>query len=239
MSNAVTIIEFNDPIEGSSLFEAFDQDIVKLPCHQPFKALQLMLKMDGCTLLHYSTNISARARPRLKESHVAFVFFDSTAKGTMNGIPFSPNTVIFIPPGCSVVSVIAEGYADATILISLKTFSSIPGSDKWLSSNANNKTNPIPLQIGQNNSFYRYAKNLIMQCIKSPEYFNIENHKEIVKAELLSRLMDQLNAASSMEMKTQQKQERGKATLLAQLRVISLGTQRKMYKYVMFARQSA
>jgi AraC family transcriptional regulator, ethanolamine operon transcriptional activator len=113
---AVTVVEMSDPAIAGQGIELIDQDAVQLTS-VPFRARRVVVRLEGGMVVYHSTNHRVRTRTKAQRGLLAYVTFDPRAKGTVNGLPISPELMLAAEPETEVVFVTDAGYKSLTFLL--------------------------------------------------------------------------------------------------------------------------
>jgi AraC-like DNA-binding protein len=213
---AVQVTEIFDPAVANSTFEFLDQDLVGLPSASSFKARQVIVRLEGCTLLYYSTNVRVRTRPTLQKEFIAFVAFSSTSTGTVNGLPVRGNAMVAVPPGQSLAMVAEPGYESTTFLVrpaDLADHLSTYGQAEFCQTPR--RTELLNVGAEQVGRLFDWAKRLIDSALEQPELFNnSREHRVAAKQDLLETLLSALASSSRHGLERRERTRRAQSDIV-------------------------
>jgi len=113
---AVTVVEIRDPVVAGQDIELIDQDAVQLTS-LPFRARRVIVRLEGGMVVYHSTNHRVRTRTKAQQGLLAYVTFDPRARGTVNGLPITPELMLAVEPETEVVFVTDAGHESITFLL--------------------------------------------------------------------------------------------------------------------------
>lgn len=198
---AVEITDVLDPAVASSSFEFLDQDLVQLPSTSPFKARQVIVRLEGCILIYYSTSIRVRTRPTLQSSYVAFVTFSPAALGTANGLPVRGDVMLAVPAGQSLAVVAEPAYESASFLVRPEDIAehlSVRGRlEAFLPLEQVESLNVSAELAGQ---MFAWARRLVDAVLEQPTLLDDSRERRAAaKRELLESLVSAVASSSTIE----------------------------------------
>jgi len=199
---AVELYDIFDPADATGDFEFLDQDLVQLPSKTTLKARQVVVRLDGATLVYYSTNVRVRTRPTLNHALAAFISFAPNSTGTANGLPVREDVLLAIPASKSIAMVAEPGYESATFLVrpqDLLDHLSAQGREESLVAPRRVEM----LNIGANlaGKLFDWARRLIESALEQPELFNDSaQHRAAARLDMMETLLSTLAATSPLEL---------------------------------------
>lgn len=207
---AVDITEIFDPAVANATFEFLDQDLVQLPSTHALKARQVIVRLDGATLIYYATNVRVRTRPTLHKSLVAFVSFGPHSQGTVNGLAMRPDAIVAVPPSQTATMVPEPGYESASFLVPpavLAAHLHAQGFEDSLATPPRVEMRHIgPELAGQ---LFAWAKRLVDAVTEQPELFNQSpERRAAVRHDLLETLLATLGTSSRVELERRDRTRR-------------------------------
>jgi AraC family transcriptional regulator, ethanolamine operon transcriptional activator len=113
---AVTVVEISDPAIAGQDIELVDLDAVQLTS-RPFRARRVVVHLEGGAVLYHSTNQRIRTRTKAQRGLLAYVTFDPRARGTVNGLPITPELMLAVAPETEVAFVTDAGHESITLLL--------------------------------------------------------------------------------------------------------------------------
>ena len=97
-SPAVTVTDITEPTAVNAGMELIDQDAVQLES-KPLRARRVIVRLDGATVVLYTSNRRVRTATRVHDGLLAYVTFGPRAHGTVNGLPVKPGFMLAAAPG--------------------------------------------------------------------------------------------------------------------------------------------
>jgi AraC-like DNA-binding protein len=113
---AVTVVEIRDPAIAGQDIELIDQDAVQLTSTL-FGHGRVVVRLEGGVVVHHSTNHRIRTRTKAHRGLLAYVTFGPRAKGTVNGLPITPELMLAVAPETEVAFVTDAGHESITLLL--------------------------------------------------------------------------------------------------------------------------
>jgi len=113
---AVTVVEIDDPAMAGAGIELLDLDAVQLQS-MPLRVRRVVVRLEACTVVYYSTNARVRTRTTVREDLLAYVAFGPRAQGTVNGLTLAPGMMLAAEPGAEGRFVVEAGYESITFLV--------------------------------------------------------------------------------------------------------------------------
>ncbi len=200
--NAVEITEIFDAAAATSNFEFLDQDLIQLPSVKSLKAMQVIVRLDGCIVLYYATNVRVRTRPILQQNFSAYVTFGPDTTGTANGLPIHGNMMMVVPAGHRIAVVAEPDYKSATFLVRPEDITdhlSTDGQAEYLQ--ILRKTELIEVAEDKVGRLFDWGQRLVDSAIKQPELFNVSrDHRLAAREDLLEILLATLASSSKREL---------------------------------------
>lgn len=200
--HAVEMTDIFDAADASSTFEFLDQDLVQLPSRISLKARQVIVRLDGATIVYYSTNVRVRTRPTLNQSLAAFISFGPACVGTANGLPVRSEVIMAVPASQSIAVVAEPGYESASFFVRPRDLSD------HLSAQGREETLPALRRVEMLNigpalagKLFGWAKRLIETAMEQPELFNDSvERRAAARVDMLEVLLSTLAASSPLEL---------------------------------------
>jgi AraC-like DNA-binding protein len=113
---AVTVVEIDDPTLAGAGVDLLDLDAVQLQS-MPLRVRRVIVRLEACTVVNYSTNAPVRTRTSVLEGLIAFVTFGPRAQGTVNGLTVFPGLMLAIEPATEGRFVVEAGYESIAFLV--------------------------------------------------------------------------------------------------------------------------
>src|SRR5207344_1203295 len=113
---AVTVVEISDPAIAGQDIELIDQDAMQLTS-TPFRARRVVVRLEGGVVVYHATNQRIRTRTKAQRGLLAYVTFDPRARGTVNGLPITPELMLAVEPETEVAFVTEAGHESITLLL--------------------------------------------------------------------------------------------------------------------------
>lgn len=200
--DAVEVVDIFDPSEANDTFELFDQDLLPLPSVASLKARRVIVRLEGCVLVYYSTNVRVRTRPTLQKDHFAYITFSPTATGTANGLGMRPEVMLAVPPGASLAVVAEPGYESVSFLLRPEDMR------EYLEASGQPDTPELrqhmeQLHVGASAAglLFEWAKRLIDAALEQPDLFNRSpERRAAAKQDLMETLLITLASTSKVEL---------------------------------------
>ncbi len=184
---SVEITEIRNLAQVNGCLEINDDDLVQLES-QPLSGRQVVIRMEGCVLVHYRTNLRIRVRPALLENLVGYLSFGPTASGKINGLQVRNDILLAVSPGASVELVADAGYESIGLLMrSDSTFS------QWASPRA---VEMLHDGAGLARRLFETGKRLVDAAVAQPALFNDSaEQRRSAQQELVETLLATLTCA--------------------------------------------
>lgn len=196
---AVEIFEIGDPALANAELELLDQDLVQLQS-VPMKARQVIIRLEDCAVLGYSTNLRVRTRPKAGE-YIAFITFGPEAVGTINGLQVRSDIMVAAAPS-STIGVVAEpGYQSITIMIrpdALQAHLVVRDLEDRFPLPVEVETLHVGAEIA--GELFEWGKSLISTATDNPDLFNTcAVQRAAAKADLVDTLLSTLSRTQKLE----------------------------------------
>jgi AraC-like DNA-binding protein len=114
---AVTEVEITEPTAVNEGMELIDQEAVQLG-PQPLRARRVIVRLEGATVVLYTSNRRVRTATRVHEGLLAYVTFGPRAHGTVNGLPVRPGMMSAAAPGAEARFIVDPDWESITFLLS-------------------------------------------------------------------------------------------------------------------------
>lgn len=201
-SAAVELIDVFDASEIKGAFELLDQDVVPLPSTHSLKARQLTVRLDGASLVYYTTNVRVRTRPTLSPSLAAYISFAPGSAGTANGLPIRGDVILATPPSQTVAMVAEPGYESVSFLVPTEHLTA------HLSAQGQHDVLYLPRRVEMRNvepsaagKLFEWGKRLVESALEQPALFNDSaEHRAAARQDMLEVLVSTLASSSPLEL---------------------------------------
>lgn len=212
----VEISEIFDPAQANSPFEFFDQDLVQLASRTTLKARRVIVRLDGCALVYYATNVRVRTRPTLNKDMLGFVAYGPHATGTVNGLPVRSDALFALPAGHGAAMVAEPGYESATFLVppeDLGEHLTTRGGELGLLTL--NEPELLEVGAGHTGALFTWAKRLIDAAVEQPSLFNDSSQRRAAaRVDLMDTLCSSLAVTSRVELDRRDRTRQAKSDIV-------------------------
>ena len=122
---AVTVVEIDDPTLAGEGVDLIDLDAVQLQS-MSLRVRRVIVRLEACTVVNYSTNAPVRTRTTVLEGLIAFVTFGPRAQGTVNGLAVFPGLMLAVEPATEGTFVVEAGYESIAFLVRAQDIQEAP-----------------------------------------------------------------------------------------------------------------
>jgi AraC-like DNA-binding protein len=212
---AVEIVEIGDPTLANAATELIEQDVVQLQS-TPLRARQVIVRLDGCMVVYYSTNLRVRTRPRLSDELVGYVTFSPQASGTFDGLPIQPDSMLAVPPAVEVGFVADAGYESITYLVhpaDLRAHLETRGrEDEFVLPQAVRR---LHVDGGLARDLFAWGMRLVDIAASQPQLFEAHREQRIAaKVDLMEALLAALAATSDLEPERRERTQQAQSSIV-------------------------
>lgn len=183
------IRQIENPCSANGCVELLNQDLVQLQ-GSGLRALQIILRFEGCVMVYYSTSSRVRTRPKLIDDHVVGILtFGPNATGSINGIPIQTNQLLAFSNQASLGLVVNPQYESLAFLIRPEMQATL--NDRYCKSAATPSNRLTLLQSPANmaGALYRWGKSVVDEVISDPLQFqNSKAYRQAVESELVDQI---------------------------------------------------
>jgi len=199
---AVTVVEISDPAVAGQGIELIDQDAVQLTS-LPFRARRVVVRLEGDMVVYHSTNHRIRTRTKAQRGLLAYVTFDSRAKGTANGLPIRPELMLAVEPETEVVFVTDAGYESITfLLLPTDIRAHLRGRRREGDFHFPNGAETLQVDAAMVRRLFDWGKRLVDTAARQPALFNDrKDERAAAQVEMVETLLATLGATSDFEPK--------------------------------------
>jgi AraC-like DNA-binding protein len=197
---AVTVVEISDPAIAGQDIELIDQDAVQLTS-TPFRARRVVVRLEGGVVVYHSTNQRIRTRTKTQRGLVAYVTFGSRARGSVNGLPITPDLMLAVEPETEVTFVTDAAHESITLLL--------PPEDIRAHLRDRHREGDFHLPRGAENlqvdgamvrRLFDWGKKLVDTAARQPARFNHrKDGRAAVQVEMVETLLATLRATRDFE----------------------------------------
>lgn len=197
---SVIVVDITDPaMAGAGGIEFIDLDAVKLE-KTPFRARQVIVRLDQAAVLYHATNFRVRTRTTTQDGRIAYVAFAPQARGAVNGLPVGVNSLLAAQPGAEARFVVETRWEDVALLVRPEDLR------KHLEARGRASEFRWPLGIemlethaGKAGALFDWGKRLVTTAARQPALFDERLNKLAAEAELLEVLLRALDTAEHGE----------------------------------------
>jgi AraC-like DNA-binding protein len=197
---AVTVVEIDDPTLAGAGVDLIVLDAVQLQSMR-LRVRRVIVRLEACTVVNYSTNAPVRTRTTVLEGLIAFVTFGPRAQGTVNGLTVSPGLMLTVEPATEGRFVVEAGYESITFLVraeDIKMHLAARGREADFQAPRGVKALQVSAEMVR--ALYDWGRRLVDVAARAPHTFD-EGRPERTAAqvELLETLLATLGTASEFE----------------------------------------
>jgi len=197
---AVTVVEIDDPTLAGAGVDLIVLDAVQLQSMR-LRVRRVIVRLEACTVVNYSTNAPVRTRTTVLEGLIAFVTFGPRAQGTVNGLTVSPGLMLTAEPATEGRFVVEAGYESITFLVraeDIKMHLAARGREADFQAPRGVKALQVSAEMVR--ALYDWGRRLVDVAARAPHTFD-EGRPERTAAqvELLETLLATLGTASEFE----------------------------------------
>ena len=197
---AVTVVEISDPAIAGQGIELVDLDAVQLTS-RPFRARRVVVRLEGGVVLYHSTNHRIRTRTKAQRGLLAYVTFDPRARGTVNGLPITPELMLAVEPETEVAFVTDAGHESITLLLPPADIRAhLRDRRREGDFHAPKGTEALQADAAMVRRLFGWGKKLVDTAVRQPAAFNDRRGKRAAaQVEMLETLLATLGASSDFE----------------------------------------
>lgn len=199
---AVEVLDIDDTLLAQAGIEVIDMDVAQLQS-TPLQARRVVVRLDGCVVALYATNLRmrTRTRPSLRQDLLSVVSFGPATQGLVDGLAIRPDRLLLVAPGTAVGFVADPGYESITFMVSPQELRRHLRIRRRLE----DFREPQGLEIlhvdaAMAGQLFAFGKRLIELALQQPELFN--EHAETraaAQGELLEILLQTLDSSREAE----------------------------------------
>jgi AraC family transcriptional regulator, ethanolamine operon transcriptional activator len=197
---AVTVVEIDDPTLAGAGVDLIDLDAVQLQSMR-LRVRRVIVRLEACTVVNYSTNVPVRTRTTVLEGLIAFVTFGPRAQGTVNGLTVFPGLMLAVEPATEGRFVVEAGYESIAFLVRAETI------QMHLAARGREADFQLPrgvaaLQVNAEmvRALHDWGRRLVDIAARAPHTFDEGRlERTAAQVELLETLLATLGTASDFE----------------------------------------
>ncbi len=210
---AVEILDIDDTQLAQAGIEVIDMDVAQLQS-TPLQARRVIVRLDGCVVAYYSTNLRmrTRTRPSLLQGLLSFVTFGPHTTGLVNGLEIRHDRLLAVAPTTPVGFVTNPAYESITVMVPPQEL------DRQLrirhqEDEFHSPQGLEPLHVGtaMAGQLFGFGKRMVDLAVQQPALFNAHpEQRSAAQTELLETLLETLasshDVAPERSERTRQKQ---------------------------------
>ncbi|MBF7731270.1 helix-turn-helix domain-containing protein [Pseudomonas sp. N040] len=199
---AVEILDIDDTNLAQAGIEVIDMDLAQLQS-TPLQARRVVVRLDGCVVVFYATNLRmrTRTRPSLQQSLLSVVTFGPQTSGSVDGLSIRPDRLLVVAPETSVGFVADPGYQSITFLVSPQEL------QRHLQIRHRQDDFAVPQGLEARHvgaamagQLFAFGKRLVELASQQPELFNeCAETRAAAQRELLETLLETLDSCAEVE----------------------------------------
>ena len=197
-SPAVTVTEITEPTAINAGIELIDQDAVQLD-QEPLRGLRVIVRLDGATVVLYTSNRRVRTATRVHDGLLAYVTFGPRAHGTVNGLPVMPGFMLAAAPGVDARFVVDPDWESITLLLSPQDVRAhLAARQREHEFHVPNGVEALQVDPDAANGLFDWGKRLATTAARQPEIFNNgKSERRAAAVELFETLLPVIGAAET------------------------------------------
>jgi AraC family transcriptional regulator, ethanolamine operon transcriptional activator len=197
---AVTVVEIDDPTLAGAGVDLIVLDAVQLQSMR-LRVRRVIVRLEACTVVNYSTNAPVRTRTTVLEGLIAFVTFGPRAQGTVNGLTVSPGLMLTVEPATEGRFVVEAGYESIAFLVraeDIKMHLAARGREADFEAPRGVKALQVSAEMVR--ALYDWGRRLVDVAARAPHTFDEGRpERSAAQVELLETLLATLGTASEFE----------------------------------------
>jgi len=195
----VSVTEITDPAASTETAGLLNQDLVQLGS-RPLRARQVTVRLEGSIVVFHRTNVRVRTRTIVHDGFVAYGVWGRRAKGSVNGMPIRPGSLLAARSGTEVVFVAEPGYESVFALLRPDEIEAhlrrrqrqdafhLPAGAEFLHRDA-----------AAAHRLFKWGKHLVHAATHQPESFNDRKQTRVsVQIQLLENVLSTLGSAEDL-----------------------------------------
>lgn len=216
---AVEILDIDDTQLAQAGMEVIDMDLAQLQS-TPLHARRVVVRLDGCMVVFYATNLRTRTRtrtrPSLQQNLLSFVSFGPQTSGSVDGLSIRPDRLLVVAPETSVGFVADPDYQSITFMVAPEEL------DRHLQIRRRQADFHAPQGLEVRHvgatmagQLFAFGQRLIELAIQQPELFN--EHAEsrtAARNELLEILLETLDSCGAVAPERGERQRQSQSEMI-------------------------
>lgn len=214
---SVEILDIDDTLLAQAGMEVIDMDLAQLQS-TPLQARRVVVRLDGCMVVFYATNLRmrTRTRPSLQQNLLSFVSFGPQTRGSVDGLSIRPDRLLVVAPETSVGFVADPGYQSITFMVAPEEL------DRHLQIRQREADFPAPqglevrhVDAAMAGQLFAFGQRLIELAIQQPELFNEHAESRIAaQNELLETLLETLDSCAEVAPERGERQRQSQSEMV-------------------------
>jgi len=197
---AVTVVEIDDPTLAGAGVDLIVLDAVQLQSMR-LRVRRVIVRLEACTVVNYSTNAPVRTRTTVLEGLIAFVTFGPRAQGTVNGLTVSPGLMLTAEPATEGRFVVEAGYESITFLVRAEDIKMhLAARGREADFQAPRGMEALQVNAEMVRALHDWGRRLVDIAARAPHTFDEGRlERTAAQVELLETLLATLGTASDFE----------------------------------------
>jgi AraC-like DNA-binding protein len=198
---SVTVAEITDPAIAGQDLELVDLDAVQLTSAVPFRARRVVVRLEGGAVVYHSTNHRIRTRTKAQRGLLAYVTFHPRARGTVNGLPITPELLLAVAPETEVAFVTDAGHQGIAFLLPPADIRAhLRDRQREAAFHLPNGAEALQADAVMVRRLFDWGKKLVDTAARQPELFNDrKDQRAAAQVEMIETLLATLGATRGTE----------------------------------------
>ncbi len=199
---AVEVLDIDDTQLAQAGIEVIDMDLARLQS-TPLRAKRVIVRLDGCVVAFYTTNLRmrTRTRPSMRQGLLSFVTFGPHTTGLVDGLEIRPDRMLVVAPTTTVGFVTNPGYESITFMVAPEELARHlrirHRQDDFIAPQGLEMRHVGEAMAGQ---LFAFGKRLVELAMQQPALFNEHaEHRAAAQTELLETLLETRGSSSDVE----------------------------------------
>lgn len=197
---AVTVEEFSDPTAAGAGVELLDQDAVQLQS-KALRVRRVTVRLEAATVMFHSVNLRVRSHTRVHEGQLAYVAFGPRARGTVNGVPICPGTLLAAEANVEARFVVDAGWESMTFLLPPQDIRAhLDARQRGSEFRQPHGVEALHMNPERALALFDWGKRLVDAAAREPALFNDrERERAAAQVELIEALLATLGGAGDVQ----------------------------------------